>query len=546
MSDELQRRLASAPVPDAADATARARAVVLAAASARGAEAPSPRGARRRRTVIVAAVLGAALAAAGPPGAAVGEWVQRQIAPPPPPPAPEVVPARRLPADGRLLLHDAGGLRVVGPRGEPARLGRFDGAAWSPRGLFVVAWRGDRLAALAPDGAERWSIAAPARIRAARWSPDGYRIAFVTADGVLRVVAGDGSGARPLASAGAVAPAWQPGEPHTVAYVGSRRRVFVRDADRGAASVWGRAPEGTRALSWSGGGRRLAAIAPEARSRAARGRPGDARTLLRPPGGRFTAAAFAPAPGRTRLARVTRRNGRSTFTVGAPGYCSIRSRHSRAPWCRETALASARRPGRRRVLAVRVARGPFASSPARRPSSRAPAPSGTASNPPFDTCRLASLRRIAIRRVGTARRRPGDPVENPATGAVSPPCPTLAPDEVARARRPRARRAARLGGARLRGARPRPAPRAEVGRRQLRPDRRRRSSPRPARRTTTRCSTRSATRRPPSASGPSTPPATSPTRRSARRSPFVLGRKLVVALPRRSASSASSGRGTTR
>ena len=356
MSEELQRRLASAPVPDAAGAAGRARAVVLAAGPARGADVPSPRGARRRRTVLVAALLGAALAAAGPPGAAVGEWVQRQIAPPPPP-APEVVPARRLPGEGRLLLHDAGGLRVVGPRGEPARLGRYDGAAWSPRGLFVVAWRGDRLAALAPDGAERWSISAPARIRAARWSPDGYRIAFVTADGVLRVVAGDGSGARPLASGRAVAPAWQPGEPHTLAYVGLRRRVVVRDADGGEPSIWGRAPAGTSALSWSGGGRRLAAIAPK-RIRVLRAdRRGDVRTLLRPPGGRFTAAAFAPAPGRTRLARVSRRNGRSTFTVGGR-VLSIRSRIPALAWSGDGRwlLLDARDAGR--VLAVR-ARGPL-------------------------------------------------------------------------------------------------------------------------------------------------------------------------------------------
>jgi hypothetical protein len=363
VSEDLQRRLARAPVPDAADAAARARAVVLAAGSARGADARPPRGARRRRPLIAAALLGTALAAAGPPGAAVGEWVQRQIAPPPPPPAPEVVPARRLPAEGRLLLHDAGGLRVVGPRGEPARLGRYDGAAWSPRGLFVVAWRGHRLAALAPDGAVRWSISAPARIRVARWSPDGYRIAFITADGVLRIVAGDGSGAHPLASARAVVPAWQPGKPHTLAYVGLRRRVVVRDADGGEPFIRGRAPAGTSALSWSGGGRRLAVIAP----RGIRILGFEHQPVLRPPrGARFTAAAYPPAtaaPGgrvtRTarRLARVTRARGRSTFRVGGR-VVSIRSRIPALAWSGDGRWLLLDARDASRVLAVR-ARGPL-------------------------------------------------------------------------------------------------------------------------------------------------------------------------------------------
>jgi Tol biopolymer transport system component len=347
MSDDLRRRLESAPVPHAAAAATRARTVVGAAARERSARR------RRHRALATVLVLGGALAAAGTPGAAVGEWVQRQVGSPAPPPAqPAAEPAQRLPAAGRLLVRDARGLQVVGPRGDRVRLGHYDGATWSPRGLFLAAWSGTRLTALTPAGEARWSIAAPAPIHAARWSPDGYRIAYVTTAGELRVVAGDGSGDRRAAAARAVAPAWRPGRPHTLAYAAPDGRILVRDADGGAARAAGGAPAGTRALTWAAGGRRLAAVAPR---RIAILRPGARRprVIQRPaPGARFGAAAYAPRTGQA-LAYVMRARGRSTLIVGREVF-STRSRITALAWSADARwlMLDARDAGQ--LIAVRI------------------------------------------------------------------------------------------------------------------------------------------------------------------------------------------------
>jgi dipeptidyl aminopeptidase/acylaminoacyl peptidase len=144
--------------------------------------------------------------------------------------------------------------------GTRLRLGPWTAATWSPRGLYVAAWRGRELSAVAPDGRVAWTLAAPAAVRDARWSPDGYRIAYRRADG-LAVVAGDGTGPRVLAaSVRPVAPAWRPGEPHTLAWVGARGRVEVRDVDTGRV-VWRSAPSvgAVRELLWSAAGSRLLA-----------------------------------------------------------------------------------------------------------------------------------------------------------------------------------------------------------------------------------------------------------------------------------------------
>ena len=88
-----------------------------------------------------------------------------------------------------------------------------------------------------------------------------------------------------------------------------------------------------------------------------------------------------------------------------------------------------------------------------------------------------SHRRLACRAMATVEQQPtaaaeGIPVENPATGEVIATVPVASADEVAAlVARARAAQPA-LGGARLRGPREGPAPRAEVGRRQQRPDRR--------------------------------------------------------------------------
>jgi dipeptidyl aminopeptidase/acylaminoacyl peptidase len=164
-----------------------------------------------------------------------------------------------LPA-GRLLVSSGRGTWIVHGDGTRLRLGPWTAATWSPRGLYIAASRGRELSAVAPDGRVAWTVAAPAAVRDARWSPDGYRIAYRRADG-LAVVAGDGTGPRVLAATvRPVAPAWRPGDPHTLAWVGARGRVEVRDVDTRAIAWRSAASVGqVRELLWSSDGRRLLA-----------------------------------------------------------------------------------------------------------------------------------------------------------------------------------------------------------------------------------------------------------------------------------------------
>jgi len=164
-----------------------------------------------------------------------------------------------LPA-GRLLVSSSHGTWIVRGDGTRLRLGPWTAATWSPRGLYVAAWRGRELSAVAPSGRVAWTIAARGPVRDATWSPDGYRIAY-RRDAALAVVAGDGTGARVLAApVRAVAPAWRPGAPHTLAWVGAGGRVEVRDVDT-AALVWRSSASvgAVRALAWSADGHRLLA-----------------------------------------------------------------------------------------------------------------------------------------------------------------------------------------------------------------------------------------------------------------------------------------------
>ena len=167
-----------------------------------------------------------------------------------------------LPA-GRLLVSSRDGTWVVRGDGTRLRLGPWTGATWSPRGLYLAAWRGRSLSAVAPDGRVAWTIVARGPVRDAAWSPDGYRIAY-RRDDVLAVVAGDGTGAHVLARpVAAVAPAWRPGAPHTLAWVGPRGHVEVRDVDTGLV-VWRSAAalRDVRSLAWSADGHRLLARGP--------------------------------------------------------------------------------------------------------------------------------------------------------------------------------------------------------------------------------------------------------------------------------------------
>ena len=158
----LEQALRAAEPPDAGPARERARRTVLAAhAQSR------PRGRARRAAPLVWAALAATLAAlvvtqrdSGPAQAV--ERLVRDIVRAPAKPAPTPVADLALPAGGRLLVSDKDGLFVVTRSGKRTRLGRYDDAAWSPNGLYVVGERRPRRSprSTRPNAALRWTPAA--------------------------------------------------------------------------------------------------------------------------------------------------------------------------------------------------------------------------------------------------------------------------------------------------------------------------------------------------------------------------------------------------
>jgi hypothetical protein len=240
------------------DAVARERAWRVVQAAYR--EQPVPRRSRGwvRLVAVVAALTvvgGAAVAAATTPRSGVGRLVRDVLGIGAPHPRAALV---RVPGGGRLLVQEGRSIWVVASDGTRRRLGSYDGAAWSPRGLFVVAWRGDVLTAVDPAGKVHWSLSRPARVRAARWSPvDGFRIAYLSGHS-LRIVNGDGTGDHRYGAAlTAVAPAWRPDAAHVLAYVDARRRVEVVAVDT-RRRLWRSDRIGDPvALAWSASGRRL-------------------------------------------------------------------------------------------------------------------------------------------------------------------------------------------------------------------------------------------------------------------------------------------------
>ncbi|MGH2865996.1 MAG: WD40 repeat domain-containing protein [Solirubrobacteraceae bacterium] len=302
---ELRERLRAAPVPIEPAAEERGWQTV---SRAYRAPAVGRRPRVRRRVLVPAlaaliAVVAVALAAGSAPRAALARWFRDAFgltAQPRPRPV-----LAGLPSGGRLLVNAPSGAWIVGASGVRTHLGVFSGAAWSPHSLYVVAWRGDRLAALDPHGQRQWTLGTGGPVAAVRWSPDGYRIAYL-AGGGLDVVAGDGSGNRRLvARVRPVGAAWQPGEgvAHRLALVGQRGNLELRDADTGALLWRVRPPAAPEQLLWSSTGHRLLVISRRAITvYSARGHRLAALTLA--PGVRSGAAALGPGD---RLALVIHR-----------------------------------------------------------------------------------------------------------------------------------------------------------------------------------------------------------------------------------------------
>jgi len=251
----LQKALLATAPPDEIGAQRRAWRVTRTAFAEREA---TPWPIRHQRPIAAAAVAVAVLAAAlSPPGRAVLGGVREAVG------TEKVVgvPQARSapfspPTPGRVLVSAPSGVWSVAADGARRKLGGYEEATWSPRGRYVGASTQHHLSALTPRGVVRWTISQP-RIRHPRWSPSGFRIAYLSRTSV-RVVAGDGAGDRRLDAAENVAPAWKPGDEHVLAYVAKGGNVNVVNADSGAV-LWtgGASTASAQALEWSADGQRL-------------------------------------------------------------------------------------------------------------------------------------------------------------------------------------------------------------------------------------------------------------------------------------------------
>jgi hypothetical protein len=335
--DRLARELGGVVVPDAGAAEQRARRVVLDAFEARE---PTPGRRRRSPLRLTLGLAGAALlvgvaAAASPSTSTIRRFVRDAVAP-----KSQQVPVApmRLPGGGNLLVRAPLGappaLWVVRADGSRRRLGSYRDGAWSPHARFVVATAGRRLVALDPHtGKVHWSHTAPAAVSGARWSleptvPPCCRIAYLTAGsrraaGTLRVIAGDGSGDRPVAAADTlVAPAWRPRDrDRALAYVdpSGAVRLVAADTGRSLAAPYHHGFRPT-VLAWSADGRRLLAMNPV--------RLVVLDASLRPVGpalrsgdrSAFTTAAFAARGHAVVVLRRSNATGRTRLDLLSPGH----------------------------------------------------------------------------------------------------------------------------------------------------------------------------------------------------------------------------------
>jgi hypothetical protein len=312
MEPERLDELLRAPAPGEDAARERARLRLTAEYEAR----PQPVARRPRGRLVAALAAGAValIAALSPPGDAVADWVRTAVGLRPHAPAAGLPAGQRLPSGGRLLVTSGGTAWIVDASGKRRRLGAWTGASWSPRGRFVVVWRGRRLAAVDLRGRVRWSLLAPRPVTGARWSPSGFRIAYRSGQD-LRVVAGDGTGDR-LLDAGTFRPlAWRPGRAHVLASL-SGAHVEVADVDSGRRLARIRLPHVPHELAWSADGRRL--YVDLDRSLAIYDARGRRRGRIWMPG-RQTITAFAPARSGMLVAVARRGAASSEVALMGPG-----------------------------------------------------------------------------------------------------------------------------------------------------------------------------------------------------------------------------------
>jgi hypothetical protein len=248
----LRRGLSKLTPPDAAGAEERGWRVVRAAF----AEGVPQRPRRTRRAAVLALAGVLAIVAISPAGAKVRDWVDDAVTGS----QPSHPALTALPASGRLLVDSPQGPWIVQSDGSKRLLGDYQQATWSPHGLFVAATSGHQLIALDPRGEVRWSLARQGLITTPRWSPDGFRIAYLSG-AELRIVAADGTGDRLLRRhvSRVVAPAWRPGSAHVVAFGGADGRVQVANADTGRPILRTARVKPLQVL-WSADGSRLIVV----------------------------------------------------------------------------------------------------------------------------------------------------------------------------------------------------------------------------------------------------------------------------------------------
>ena len=286
----MKRRLERVPLPDERGAEERAWETVRAAYE----EREPVRWPRKHARSLAFAAAGVAIVAAAvtPPGKSVVNSVRDAVG------REKVVGVRnahrelvRLPAQGQLLLQSPRGPWIVQASGSRRLLGNYTMASWSPHAKFVAAVRfGYELVALDPTGNVRWAQGRKQPIRFPRWSFEGFRIAYFSAD-TLRVITGDGTREWGLGAADSnVAPAWKPVS-HEVAWVGKDGDVRIADADTRQPPARVKVHGRIVALAWNDG--ELSAI-PAKQA----GIPGT-----------IAAAAVGPSTGHT--ATIARAAGRS-------------------------------------------------------------------------------------------------------------------------------------------------------------------------------------------------------------------------------------------
>jgi WD40 repeat protein len=258
----LRRRLPDVPLPESHEAVERTWEVVRQAFAERERVTWS----RKHLRPLAAAIVLAALAAVAfsPSGRAVLNSIRDAVGREKVVGVKQAAPALvSLPAPGRLLVVARSGAWVVQQSGLKRRLGRYEDASWSPHGLYIVVTRSHEILAVTPDGDVRWSLARAGHVDGARWSPDGFRIAYL--DGTnLHVVIGNGLDDRVIAPKVApAAPAWRPSVPeHELAYAEVDGTIRVVNTDTGAILWRSAAGPLPSTLAWSADGQLLAALSP--------------------------------------------------------------------------------------------------------------------------------------------------------------------------------------------------------------------------------------------------------------------------------------------